>query len=293
MTSLRGILPAIVTPLAADGELCTSAFENLIARMYEAGCDGLYVCGNTGEGMQLPAAIREKAAEIALANSPAGKQVIVHVGAYCLNEAIRLTRHASRLGVSAVSSLPPGASYNFGETRRWYEALAHESTVPFLVYHFPSLSQPMSVEQLEALCGIPGVAGLKFTSFDLYTLRLLAAGGHVVFNGHDEVLAAGLLMGAHGGIGSTYNVMPELFVRLFREAGAGNWNEAIRIQDEINRVIRVLLRYPLVSALKQILTWQGIECGQAVSPRDGLTGEQQLSLRDTMETIWNSKMQPH
>lgn len=280
MQSLRGILPAIVTPLDQQGELNTAVFEALIAHMYEAGVDGLYVCGNTGEGMQLPTPVREKATEIAIRNSPTGKQVIIHVGAYRLEEAKQLARHASRLGASAVSSLPPGPQYNFAETKSWYEAIARDTTVPFLVYHFPALSQPMSLDQLESLCKIPGVVGLKFTSFDLYSLRQLVSAGHTVFNGHDEVLAPGLLMGAHGGIGSTYNLMPELFVALYRQAGAGDWAAAIDTQDRINKRIRILLGYPLIPAIKHLLN-----CGQAVEPKSALTQGQQKELRARMETL--------
>jgi N-acetylneuraminate lyase len=286
MHSLSGILPAIVTPLDASGELNTKSFESLIAHFYEQGVDGLYICGNTGEGMQLPADVREKATEAAIRNSPAGKQVIVHVGAYRQDEAIRLARHASRLGAAAVSSLPPGPSYNFAETKTWYEAIAKESSVPFLVYHFPALSQPMSLDQLESLCHIPGVVGLKFTSFDLFSLRQLVTAGHVIFNGHDEVLAPGLLMGAHGGIGSTYNLMADLFVALNRQASAGQWTDAIATQDRINLRIRTLLRFPLIPAIKQVLTWRGIDCGFAVEPRAGLTSEQQTELRARMESTW-------
>jgi N-acetylneuraminate lyase len=274
----HGILPAIVTPLTADGQLHTKSLEQLITRMYEAGSHGLYVCGNTGEGMQLPPALREKAAEVAKHNSPTGKQVIIHVGAPLEDDALRLTRHASRLGVSAISSLPPGPAYNFAETHAWYQTLAVASSVPFLVYHFPALSQPMSIDQLDQLCRIPNVIGLKFTSFDLYTLRQVLLSGATIFNGHDEVLAAGLLMGAQGGIGSTYNLMADLFVRLYHHATNNEWAEAIALQDRINALIRILLRYPLIPAIKLLLNTQGLDCGQAVSPRAGLTPDQQSTL---------------
>jgi len=279
---MRGILPAIVTPLDSGERLLTSSFERLIERCYEAGVDGLYVCGNTGEGLVLDPAVREATVETAMACSAGTrKQVIVHVGAHTQRDAIRLTRHASKLGVTAVSSLPPGGGYGFAETKAYYQALAAVSDVPLLVYHFPAIAS-FSLAQLEELCGIPGVAGLKFTSFDLYSLRQLRASGRVVFNGHDEVLAAGLLMGADGGIGSTYNVMPELFVALWRHAQQGDWNAAIAVQDQINAVIRVLLDYPLLPAIKQVLTWSGIPCGDAVAPRARLTSEQADSLRERL-----------
>jgi N-acetylneuraminate lyase len=281
---LEGILPATLTPLNADETLNTKAFEALIEHLYAEGVDGLYVCGNTGEGLQLPVDVREKATEVAVRNSPVGKQVIVHTGAYRAQDAVRLSAHASRTGVAAVSALPPGSSYSVIETKSYYESIAAASeNAPVLIYYFPSLAPPLSIEQMEALCDIPNVIGLKFTSFDFYTMRQLLLRGAVVFNGPDEMLAAGLLMGVHGGIGSTYNVMPKLFLELYRLARANQWTEAVAVQDRINRLIRLLLSMPIIPALKQIMTWRGIPCGDAVGPRRGLSSEESARLRTELE----------
>ena len=284
MTSLHGILPAILTPLHEDQTLNEKVFEALIEHLYNEGVDGIYVCGNTGEGLLLPPDLRERAAEIAVRHSPKGKQVIVHTGAHNAKDAIRLTAHASRAGVSAVSALPPGAGYSFAETKSYYEALAKASAdAPLLIYFFPSMAPPMSIDQIEVLCDIPNVAGLKFTSFDFYTMRQLRLRGSVVFNGPDEMLAAGLLLGAHGGIGTTYNVMPKLFLELYRLARANRWPEAVAVQDRINRLIRILLSVPTIPAVKQIMTWRGIPCGPAAGPRRGLTGDESSWLRKQLE----------
>src|SRR5260370_41961439 len=79
---LGGIRPALVTPLNSDETLNVGALERLIERVYAGGVDGLYLCGSTGEGMALPAAMRRTIVETALRNSPRGKQIIVHVGAW-------------------------------------------------------------------------------------------------------------------------------------------------------------------------------------------------------------------
>lgn len=285
MTNLYGILPAILTPLNEDETLNVGAFEKLIEHLYTEGMDGIYVCGNTGEGLLLPPALREQATEVAVRMSPKGKQVIVHTGAHNQKDALRLTAHASRAGVAAVSALPPGAGYSFGEVKSYYEALASAAeNVPFLVYFFPSMAPPMSIDQIEVLCDIPNVAGLKFTSFDFYTMRQLRLRGSVVFNGPDEMLAAGLLLGAHGGIGTTYNVMPQLFRELYEHARANRWPEAVAVQDRINRLIRILLSVPTIAAVKQIMAWRGIPCGHAAGPRRHLTAEEVTWLRTQLET---------
>jgi N-acetylneuraminate lyase len=280
-----GILPALVTPLDDSLALNVSALEKLLARVYEAGVDGVYVCGSTGEGLLLPADIRKKVVEVAVRNSPTNKHVVVHVGAWCFAEASELARHSGSSGAAAISALPPqGAS--FTELLEYYRSLAAITSLPFLAYYFPDAgSGPLSLSQLDAICALPGVAGVKFTDYDLYTLSFLIRSGSVVFNGRDEVLCAGLLMGASGGIGSIYNIRPSWFVELYRHARESRWKEARAVQDRINDLIRILLGFPFMPALKQVMAWEGIECGGAMRPRLPLTQEQQMDLKHLLSSV--------
>lgn len=131
---LQGILPAVVTPFDAEGRFDVVAFERLIARLYAAGVHGLYVCGQTGEGLQQPPEQRKRVAEAAVRCSPPGKLVIVHIGAASTAEAVELARHAAKIGAQAVSSLPPAGPFPFEEVRGYYRDLAAASAVPLLVY---------------------------------------------------------------------------------------------------------------------------------------------------------------
>jgi len=125
--------------------------------------------------------------------------------------------------------------------------------------------------------------GLKFTDFDLYKLHQIHLAGKVIFNGRDEVFAAGMLMGASGGIGSFYNLIPEIFVRVFECARAGQWEEARRAQDQINELIKITLHFPVFPAIKTMLKWQGFDCGRCLEPRENLTESGQLQLREQLQ----------
>ncbi len=282
--SFRGVFPAIVTPFGENGEFAAATFERLLARLYEAGVQGVYVCGQTGEGLLQPVEMRQQVAELAVRSSPKGRTVILHVGAARLPEAIQLARHASRIGASAVSSLPPTGNYSFPELRRYYQQLAEASGLPLLVYYFPEASRTVvTLDQLLELCEIPNVVGLKFTDFDLYKLHQISQSGKVIFNGHDEVFAAGLLMGAGGGIGTFYNLVPELFLQIYKSARSGQWEEARRAQDQVNELIRITLRFPMLSAVKTMLKWQGFDCGSCLAPRENITEAGQHQLRGMLE----------
>lgn len=284
MSNLSGVLPAVITPVDERGDLNVGSFEKLLERHYALGSHGVYVCGQTGEGLQLSVELREKATDVAVSSSPAGRNVVVHIGASSTADAVRLTRHASKSGAHAVSSLPPSSAHSFEEVRGYYQAIAAASSVPVLVYYFPQHSTAVStLDQVFDLCAIPNVVGLKFTDFDLYRLSLIQRAGHTILSGRDEVFAAGMLMGAQGGIGSFYNLIPELFVSVYNHAQRGEWAEARKTQDRINDLICAVLAFPMLASLKRLLTWSGIECGLPVAPRRPLTAEEEPALRAAVE----------
>ena len=281
---MHGILPAAVTPVDEAGRFVPAALERLLARLYEAGVHGVYLCGSTGEGLLQSRAQRQAIVETAMRCTPRDRHVVVHVGAPSLEEAVALSAHAAKAGAHAISSLPPASGqFSFADLLRYYEGLARGSELPLLVYYFPDVAPAIATaEQLETLCALPNVIGVKFTDFDLYRMANLARDGRSVFNGRDEVLAAGLLMGANGGIGTFYNLVPELFVEIYTAAVSGQWEAARAAQARVNTLIRIALRFPLFPAVKQMLAWSGLDCGPCLPPRGQLDTSQQEQLREAL-----------
>ncbi len=278
-SSPAGVLPALVTPLADGPRLDEGALIALCQRVYDAGCHGVYIGGTTGEGLLLEAGLRRRLVEVAVQHTPAGRFAIVHVGAATTDQAVDLARHAESVGAHGISSIAPPGPFSFAEIRFYYEELAAATALPLFVYFFPEVAPAITTyAQIAELCTIPNVAGVKFTGFDLYTLSRLVHDGNTVFNGRDEVLAAGLLMGASGGIGSFYNIAPGLFVDLYNATREGDWARAKRAQDRVNHLISIVLDYPLFPAIKRILGWSGIESGECLPPRRPLSDTQQAEL---------------
>jgi N-acetylneuraminate lyase len=284
VTRFGGILPAAVTPVDADGRFRSDVVTRLLSRLYATGADGIYVCGTTGEGMLQSTSQRRDIAAAAVDNSPAGKQVIVHVGAPSTREAVELARHAGTIGAAAVSSLPPAGGFSFREIRQYYAEVAGSAGVPLFLYYFPASGGPaLELDQLLELCALPGVAGIKITDFDLYRLRELKREGAIVFCGRDEVLVAGLLMGADGGIGTFYNLLPQAVVRLYALARVGEWEAALAEQDRVNALVRAVAPFSLFPAVKQILEWSGLDCGPCLPPRGRLRDDERALLRRRLD----------
>jgi len=284
------ILPALVTPLLPDGRLDERSAERLIDHLYAQGVGGLYVTGSTGEGIYLDFEIRKRVVEIAVSRSQGHGQVIVHVGAIQAAKTFELAEHAGRVGAAAISSIPPFAGgYSWDEVHAFYAELGRRSPLPVVAYHIPGLTgQHRSIAELASLLKLPNIAGYKYTAPDMYVLQRLATRfgeGQILYNGQDEALALGLQAGAHGGIGTTYNFMPALFVQLFRHCQARQFTEAQAVQRQINDIIEPLLMFQGLAATKQILVWQGlIDHAACVFPRAALNEAQQRQLRDLLST---------
>jgi N-acetylneuraminate lyase len=280
---LRGIFPALVTPLKPDGSVHVRSLEQLVERMYDKDADGLYLCGSTGEGLRMQPDARQLVAEVVKSLSPKGKQVIVHIGAGTLEQTLELARRASRLGVTAISSLPL-AGMQAAELPGFYRSIAVSAGLPVVAYYFPGhTGYSLTFEQLAELGRTPGVEGVKFTDYDLYALSRLNDAGLRILNGRDEILVAGLIMGAVGGIGSLYNIIPRRFVELFRLATEARWEEARRLQITITRFITMMLSFPLLPAIKQALGWTGIDCGHTLGSPSELTADQKQRLRTELD----------
>ena len=124
-----GVLPALLTPMDADGKFLPAALEKLCSALYTTPIDGLYVCGQTGEGLQQPLEQRKQVVEVAVRSTPAGKHVMAHIGALSTADAIELAKHAENAGAHSISSLPPSGSYSIDEVHGYYAAIA-ASTAP-------------------------------------------------------------------------------------------------------------------------------------------------------------------
>lgn len=279
------ILPALVTPLTSEGALDERSLEHLIDHLFSSGMGGLYVTGSTGEGIYLDTAIRKRVVEIAVAHSRGHGQVLVHVGSISAMQAFDLAKHAAATGADGVSSIPPFVGgYSPAEVVDFYRSLASASPLPVVGYYIPQLTgQAFSIDRVCELMAIDNVVGFKFTHTDLYVLeRVMQHVGRekIVYFGTDEMLCHGLALGAHGGIGTTYNFMPKLILEVATLSAARRFDEAQRVQKQVNEIIEILLSYQGLAASKQILVWQGhIAAERCAPPRASLTAEQKQSLR--------------
>ena len=292
MRELRGIYPATVTPFDRDGNFDPPAMVKIIRHQMAAGAHGLYITGGTGEGVLLTVDERKKVIDTAVDEVAGRIGIIAHIGAFQTADTIASAKHASACEVDAIAALPPAYFFKPDELalERFYSELAAASQVPLLIYNIPGRTGiTMTPSLFEKLMAVDNIIGMKDSSGDLFSMEGFLAMGDTpptIFNGDDTLLFPSLALGAVGGIGLTYNLMPATYVELWNAFEAKDMAAAARHQARANQTTRaVCCTGENIAAAKQVMAWMGLECGLPRSPMRSLTDEETGALRQAMEGV--------
>lgn len=270
MNKLKGIFPALVTPFDKEGKIDAKAIERLVEFHLKNGVDGFYIGGSSGEGFLLNIEERKYVIDAVMSAVSGRATVISHVGALSTNEAVTLADYSSKKGCDAISSVPPFYyKYSFKEIKKYYTDIVAASSIPMIIYHIPNLTGvSFAVENIRELFENEGIIGMKYTSTDFFILQSLISSypEKLFYNGFDEDLIAGFAVGAHGGIGTTYNFMSDKFVKIHKLCKENNFEEARKVQDTVNKIVSVLLEVGVIPGTKEVLAQLGLAINVCRSP---------------------------
>lgn len=270
----QGIFPAFYACYDENGGISLPRSQALARHLLAQGVQGLYVNGSSGECIYLSVEERKRVLE-AVMEAVGGKlTVIAHVACNNTRDSMELARHAQALGADAIAAIPP-IYFRLPEeaiARYWNDISDAAPETDFVIYNIPQLAGVALTPALfQEMLKNPRVKAVKNSSMpvqDIQIFHTLGQGRISVFNGPDEQFVAGRVMGAAGGIGGTYAVMPRLFLKADDFIRSGSFEGARAVQTEINRVISLLLsgRSNLYAMLKEVLRQKGIICGSVRAP---------------------------
>lgn len=290
MTNLTGFFAALPTPFTSDGTaLAPTPLGDLVERNLADGLTGLYVGGSTGEAFLMSIEEREQLLRLAVEASAGKGIMIAQVGDPNPAISARLAKVAAKAGYHAISAVPPFYyQYTIAEVEAHYRWLATQTDLPFLIYNFPALSGVRwSVDELTRLLDTPQVVGVKNTCADLYAFEQLRRRQPqaTLLHGFDETLLSGLVTGADGGIGSTYNLQASRILALSQALKTSDITEARTLQSQSNALIDALVEVGVLPALKYMLEQTGIAMGHCRSPFQPLTSQQRTILDEAMDLV--------
>ena len=271
---MDGVIPALITSFNKDEGINKEGMRKTINYLISQNVHGLYITGSTGEIFLMSPDEKKKVIEIIVDEVNGRVPVIAHIGSIGTKVTIELGKHAEKIGVDALSALPPfyyGFSNN--EIHNYYSEISHTSNLPIIVYNI-SHANLMDLDMLKRLASIPNIKGVKYTAathFNFSKIKKEIGDSFKIYSGMDEMALSGILSGADGMIGSFYNLMPEMFVNLYSNLQTGKIDEAKKIQEKINIIILYALEKSGYPFIKMGLKWMDIDSGYVRRPFINIT----------------------
>ena len=275
MTNLKkyeGIIPAFYACYDAEGKVSIEGAKALTQWFIDQGVQGLYVGGSSGECIYQSKEERKAVLEAVMEVAKGKLTVIAHIACNNTADSQELAAHAESLGVDAIASIPPiyFKLPPYAIAKYWNDMSAAAPNTDFIIYNIPQLAGvSLSVPLLKEMLKNPKVIGVKNSSMPTQDIQMWRDEGAIVFNGPDEQLISGLVMGAIGGIGGTYGAMPKLYVELYRCVKAGEMAKALEIQNDCCRIIYKMCsgHGNMYGMIKEALRKMGCpDCGSVRAP---------------------------
>ena len=272
ISKYQGIIPAFYACYDAEGKISPEGVRALTRWFVEKGVKGLYVGGSSGECIYQSKEERKVVLENVMAEAKGKLTIIAHVACNNTADSQELAAHAESLGVDAIASIPPIYFHlpPYAIAKYWNDISAAAPNTDFIIYNIPQLAGvALSVPLLKEMLKNPRCIGVKNSSMPTQDIQMWADEGAIVFNGPDEQLISGLVMGAVGGIGGHYGAMPELYVKLFECVKSGDMATALEIQNDCCRIIYKLCsgHGNMYGMIKEVLRKMDCpDCGSVRAP---------------------------
>jgi N-acetylneuraminate lyase len=290
----EGVIPAFYACYDENGEVSPERVRALTQYHIDKGVQGVYVNGSSGECIYLSVEDRKLILENVMAVAKGKLTVIAHVACNNTKDSVELAKHAESLGVDAIAAIPPIyfrlPAYSIA--RYWNDMSKAAPNTDFIIYNIPQLSGTTLTRDLYAeMRKNPRVIGVKNSSMPTQDIQMFVADGgddHIVFNGPDEQFISGRVIGAKAGIGGTYGVMPDLFLKLNELIKESDFETAKELQYAINDVIYKMVsgQANLYAVIKEILRLnEKLDLGSVRAPLEPLHEEDLAIAKEAADLI--------
>lgn len=265
-----GVTVALATPLGPDDDLDEAALSRLLDRVVTAGVVGISPLGSTGEGSRLSAAMRHRV--VAAVRARTTLPVIAGLPVSTVDDARRELAALAADGVdAALVAAPSYYPASDSEISALYSTLADDSPIPIVIYHIPPMTGiRISPAVIGDLARHPRIVGMKDSSREMeYFAAALYATADAEFDivtGSDTMLVASLVLGGHGTIAASANLVPELSVGIYDAVARGDLDHARALQRQLFLIVQACRRGIPPSGWKAALEIAGICSARMAAP---------------------------
>ena len=294
----KGVIPAFYACYDDEGKISPERVRELTKYYIEKGVKGVYVNGSSGECIYQSVEDKKIVLENVMKEAKGKLTVIAHVACNNTKDSKELAAHAESLGVDAIAAIPPiyFRLPEYAIAEYWNDISDAAPNTDFVIYNIPQLAGVALTPSLFAeMRKNPRVIGVKNSSMPVQDIQIFkqdAGEDYIIFNGPDEQFISGRLIGAEAGIGGTYGVMPELFLKMDEHFKNGNLELAQKIQYDINAIIYKMVsgHGNMYAVIKAILREnEDLDIGSVRKPLPALIAEDEKIVKEAASMIRDAK----
>jgi len=289
--TLRGVIPAIVTPFDTQDTIDEIALRKITRYVVENGVHGIMTTGGTGEFPHLSRTEKNNVTAIVVDEVGGSIPVIAGTAACSTREAIELSQDAESVGADGVIVTAP---FYFGlpcsSLFQHYRDLVGAIDIPLVLYNNPLYTRnPLSPSLINDLAKDDRIIGLKQSQVNLGELvEVIRLVGHriSVCTGIDSQFYPALCMGATGIFSTAACVIPRHMVEVYDLVHSGEHQAARQLHLKLQALNRYLEYDPgYVSPCKEALKMMGISAGDVRRPLPDLTEEERYGVKAALKSL--------
>jgi len=287
--TLKGFVPAIVTPFNEDGAIVETAFGELVEWLITIGAEAICVAGDNGESWNLDVDERSRLTRLAVDRAAGRIPIVTGVSAPSATQTIRYAKAVIEAGASGLLVLPQPYVLRASrdELLRRFDALARAVAAPIVAYNSPRRSGiDLTLDDLDAIMNVAPIVGIKEASRDFFHHTHLIERFRdrlAIMVGPCHFIVPGLALGAHGYIASGPELLGVMASRIPDLARAAPGPELARVHNQLTALYEMMMgtgTWP--SALKAALNLLGQPAGVPREPVMPLAGTDLEKVRRTL-----------
>ena len=288
--ALKGIFTPNIVPYDAKGRINEDELRRIIRWLGDKGVTGFYPNGSMGEFIRLSYEERRQVVKI-VSEEAGGRPILAGAAEPNVDLVLEMCGYCADFGCRAVSITGP---YYYKLTQesieQYFRDIAAKSPIDIIIYNIPNFANEISVPVLKRLAlDCPRIVGTKDTSGDLCRFQRILheiksqRADFAALIGWEELLCTAMFMGADGGTVSSSGVVPEVLMKIYNSAVAGEWDAAKKAQFKLLDLFSLMVNAPnFPEGFRAGYQVRGFQTGHARFP---LSPEEQNLMQDTRSRI--------
>lgn len=289
-SAVGGIIPPVITPFDAAGNIDAGIFRREVRHLIECGVHGLSPGGSTGEGAALTDEDLSQLIGIIGEENTRGLPVVAGVIRTSTQAAVKTALAAKAAGADALMVTPVFYNVLVPDEKgnaSFFRAVAEAAGLPIVIYNVVPQNE-ITPEAFARLLDIPEVVGIKQSVGGImafYDMKLMNGNRGMIYSATDEMIYSTFDLGADGAISAILSLFPRLCVKMWDLVKAGQHEEARAIQDSIYPVWKVVRGPQFPARMKAALRILGRECGLSRSPMSEVGEAQIENMKSLLEHV--------